>query len=183
METGSGGGLGGKVDKDDAVATDVAVPELLEVLKALGLKLGEVVLVVEVGVGEVGAEHGFFGSSGKADVVAWQVAVGYGFDELDPCDGVEVQVAMPVVSFDGDAAAVDFGVLDALGVVLADDRAAAHDPEHPVVLGEFVEEFQRDVHRLAPGGWRWCGVIVRFWGGVCQGWGLRTGRGDRGHWP
>ena len=116
------------MDEYDAIAANVAVSEVFKGLQPIRLELSAVEIVVEVGIGEVGAQKGVFLGAGEPDVVREQVAMGDGFDELDAGYDVKVKVAMPVVGLNGNVTTVDFGGLDALGVVLADHWAGAGDP-------------------------------------------------------
>ena len=144
------------LNEHDALTAHIPVPKILEGLQFFGLELGPLLVVGQVGVGEVAADQRIFiFRSGETDVVGVHVAVAFGCDELDPGDEVEVQVAMPVVGLDGDVFARDLRLFDPLGAILAGHLAAADHPHLFIVLRQFPEQFHRYVHVWPPGFSAW----------------------------
>ncbi len=87
-------------NEHDALLADVPVTEFIKCMQLLGLKLGPLLVVVQVGIREVAADQCvFMARAGEPDVVGMYVAVALGIDELDACNVFQGQVEVPVVGF------------------------------------------------------------------------------------
>ena len=84
-------GLPEPLNENDALAAHVPVPEFFECLYFFRLKIDAFLIVIQAGVGKVGADQSIFKFRAREpDIVRMHVAVAFGYDELDAGDKVEI---------------------------------------------------------------------------------------------